>query len=236
MRTFLVVAIAAVVAAGNGGTVTLSSGDLSGDRNLDNVKARWSKGLKLGKGDHTISAEYDRNSKKDWLSEVSLSGALDKLKYEVTSKFSGVTDVKLETTTTDGTTLQVEGNVDNMIGSVSKVTATRATNMLDRDFALELSHDLVDSESKLKLSSVLGSGVTALGTFVTKGGSSSTTYELEYETDLTAGRSLSASFNPKAGTGEMEFEDTATLNDVTINAKFPLGGSPAISIKRAFGF
>jgi hypothetical protein len=236
MRTFLIVSGVVAAAAGTAGTIELSSGDLSGDRSLDNIKARWSKGLKLGSGEATLSAEYDRNSKKDWLSEVSLSGALDKLKYEVTSKFSGVADVKLETTTADGTTLQVEGNVDNMIGSVSKVTATRATNLLDRDYALELSHDVAGAESKVKLSSVLGSGVTAQGTFAAKGGSTSATYELEYETDLTDGRTLSASFNPKAGTGEMEFEDTVTLNDVTINAKFPLGGSPAVSIKRSFGF
>jgi len=236
MRTFLV---ATTVAAAAAGAIELSSGDLSGaDRGLDNIKAKWSKGLNLGSklGDATLSAEYDRNAKKDFLSEVSLSGALDKLRYTVTSKFSGVTDVKLETTTEDGTTLQVEGNVDKMVGGVSKLAAARGISLLDRNYDLELSHDVADSESKLKLSSVLGSGVTALGTFTTKGGSASAKYELEYETNLSAGRTLSASFNPKAGTGEVEFQDAATLSDVTINAKFPLGGSPDVSIKRSFGF
>jgi hypothetical protein len=236
MRTLVIVSSLAAAAAG---TIELSSGDLSGGsaRSLDNVKGKWTQHLSFGgSGGSTLSAEYDRTSNKDWLSEVSLSGALDKLKYEVTTKFAGAADVKLETTTDDGTTLEVEGSVDHMVGSVSSLKATRATKLLDRTCDLELSHDVAESESKIKLSSVLGSGVKALATFATQRGSSRAAYELEYDTTLTEGRTLSASVNPKAGTGEVEFEDSATLNDVTINAKFPLGKSPAVSIKRSFAF
>jgi hypothetical protein len=120
-----------------------------------------------------VSAEYDRNSNKDFLSEVSLSGSSGKVDYELTNKFGGATDYKLSTKTSDGTTLEAEGSVDADISSgikdvsVSKVSASRSVSLSGismngvspQDCDLELSHDLSSSESKLKLSTVLGSGV-----------------------------------------------------------------------------
>ena len=41
--------------------------------------------------------------------------------------------------------------------------------------------------------------------------------ELEYETELTNGRSVSAKLNPKDGSGDITYEDTKTL-DATITA------------------
>ena len=40
---------------------------------------------------------------------------------------------------------------------------------------------------------------------------------------------------PTPGTGEVEFEDSATL-DATVTATFPLGGAPTVTVKRSFGF
>lgn len=70
---------------------------------------------------------------------------------------------------------------------------------------------------------------------VWQGGSSDLTYELEYETTLDAGRTLSANVNPKAGTGEIEYEDSVTV-DGTLTATIPLGGTPKVTLKRAFSF
>ena len=37
-------------------------------------------------------------------------------------------------------------------------------------------------------------------------------------------------------TGEIEYEDSATLGDGTLTATFPLGGAPSITAKREFTF
>ena len=59
-----------------------------------------------------VSAEYDRNENRDFVSEVSLSGDSGKVKYELTSKLRGKTDYTLSTTTADGTTIEAEGAVE----------------------------------------------------------------------------------------------------------------------------
>ena len=48
-------------------------------------------------------------------------------------------------------------------------------------------------------------------------------------------RTLSANVNPKDGSGEIEFVDTATL-DGELTATIPLGGEPKLTLKRAFKF
>ena len=87
----------------------------------------------------------------------------------------------------------------------------------------------------MTLSSVLGSGLKAVGMLTSKDGSGSASYEVSYDTTLSEGRTLSATVSPSDGTGEVEYEDSATLG-ATLNAKFPLGGSPLVTIKRSFGF
>ena len=54
-------------------------------------------------------------------------------------------------------------------------------------------------------------------------------------TTLAEGRTLSAKVSPRDGTGEVEYEDSATI-DATIAATFPLGGAPKVTAKRAFSF
>lgn len=60
-------------------------------------------------------------------------------------------------------------------------------------------------------------------------------YEVSYDTDLNAGRTLSATVNPEAGSGEIEYVDESTF-DGTLTANIPLGGSPSVTFKRSFGF
>jgi uncharacterized protein YjbJ (UPF0337 family) len=221
-----------LVANALAGSVELVSGDLSSaTRSLDNIKGKWSQNV----GKAKLTAEYDRNAKKDFLSEASLSGSLDRLDYEVSTSFGDSADVKLATTTDDGTKLEAEGSVSKLVGSVRKLTASRAAKLRDQAVDLELSHDVPSSTSKVRLSSVLGSGVTAVGAVSTCKGESSMDYEFEYETKLTEGRVLSASVAPAKGTGEIEYEDSATL-DATITATFPMGGEPRVTVKRGFSF
>merc|ERR1712216_717354 len=121
--------------------------------------------------------------------------------------------------------------------NLSKLTATKANKAIlgKRDMDLEVSHDVQSSESKIKLSTVLGSGLKAIGQLSSTGKSSKMSYEVEYDTDLSEGRTLSASVSPADGTGEIEYVDTATV-DATLTATFPLGGSPEVTLKRSFAF
>ena len=173
MKTFLFATLLGVAAAG---TVELSTGDLTGSNpSLDNIKASWSQALKFLGRDATLSAEYDRNANKDFVNEVTLSGSLDRLKYALTTSFDGDAELTLETSTDDGTVLEAETVLKGFAGGprLTKVTASRSATVQDQDCDLEISHDIGASESKLKLSTVLGSGITAIGSLSSKGGDSS---------------------------------------------------------------
>jgi hypothetical protein len=241
------IVLVAGVAAASAGSVELISGNLGGaNRGLDNIKGTWSQALKVLGRDATVSAEYDHNENENFLSQVSLAGTSGKVQYDLTSKLRGVTDYALATTTQDGTTIEVEGAVEGVLGNgikdinLSKLTATKAikadTAILGkRDMDLEVSHDVQSSESKIKLSTVLGSGLKAIGQLSSTGKSSKMSYEVEYDTTLSEGRTLSATVSPADGSGEVEYVDSATI-DATITATLPLGGSPKVTVKRAFGF
>ena len=119
---------------------------------------------------------------------------------------------------------------------MKKVSAAKSgLSLRGQDYDMEVSHDLSASESKLKLSSVLGAGVKAIGSLTSSGGKTDTALEVEYDTTLNKGRTLHVGVNPQAGTGAIEYEDSATL-DGTLSANIPLGGSPKVSFKRAFSF
>jgi len=121
------------------------------------------------------------------------------------------------------------------VPAISKLTASRKASLRGNDCDLEFSHDISSSESKFKLSSVLGSGVKAIGTLSRQGDSHDTSYEIEYDTTLTKGRTLSAHVNPKDGTGEVELVDSVSI-DGELTATIPLGGEPKLSLKRSFKF
>jgi hypothetical protein len=232
---------AAIGAHANAPTFEISSSDLAGSgRAFDNIKAKWSQSLNvLGLKDANLECSYDRAERSDFLNEATLSGSSGKVKYELTSRFSGATDYSLETTTEDGSTITAEGSTDlsnPLASTVKKVSAAKGGLQLrGHDYDLEMSHQFSDSESKLKLSSVLGAGVKAIATLATKGGSHDTNIDVEYDTTLNKGRTLHVEVNPRSGSGEIEYEDSSTL-DGTLTANMPLGGSPKVSFKRAFSF
>lgn len=231
--------IATYAGAVFGGSVSLETGDLSGgNKGLDNIKAKWSQALKVLGSDATLTAEYDRNANQNFPSEATLTGASGNIGYELKSGFGQTVDYSLSTKTDDGSKVEVEGSADLLSAadfSVNKVTATSSRSLRGNDYDLEISHNLADNESKLKLSTVLGAGVKAIGTLANKAGASSTGYEVEYETTLTSGRTLSASVSPADGAGEIEYEDSSTLDGI-ITATIPLGEAPKVTFKRSFGF
>jgi len=239
---YKVACLATLGAVAGSGSIELSSTDISrGSRSLDNIKATWSQALKVLGNDATVSAEYDRAANKDFVKEATLSGKVDKVKYELTTNFAGATDLSLSTTTSDGTTIEAETSMATMssVPKFNKLTASRATKLTTlgttTDCDLELSHDCAASESKLKLSSLLGSGVKAIGSIATKGGSHSTAVEVEYDTTLSEGRTLSASVNPRDGSGELKYVDSASI-DADLELTIPLGGEPSLTLKRGFKF
>jgi len=185
----------------------------------------------------TVSASYDRAERKDFMKEASLAGAIDKVKYSLTTRFGGATELSLETTTSDGTTVEAESSLATLssVPKFTKLTASRAAKLRDTDCDLSMSHDIDAGESKMKLSTVLGSGVRAIGTLTNKGGSSDTSIEVEYDTSLSEGRSLHANVNPKDGSGEIKYVDSASI-DGELTATIPLGGEPSLVLKRSFNF
>jgi len=239
MRTSLIaMSFAAVV---YGGSVDLVTGDLSGgSKALDNIKAKWSQSLKVLGNAATLTAGYDRSENENFLNEATLTGSVGKGKvdYELTTKFGSGLDYEVSTKTDDGSAISMEGSVDLLSASdlsVRKVSASKSANLRGNDYDIELSHDLSEGESKIQMSTVLGAGVKATGTLSNNGGAVGKSYEVSYDTDLNAGRTLSATVNPEAGSGEIEYVDESTF-DGTLTANIPLGGSPSVTFKRSFGF
>jgi hypothetical protein len=227
--------IAAVgIASVEARSVTLSSSDLTkGGRGLDNIEGEWSQKLNFLGNDATLTGNYDRNEREDFLSEASLSGAFDKVKYELRKKFGGQTSLSLETEAS-GAVLEVEANDAD---GLTSVTAKKGAKLGGQECDFEVSHDAKDNGSKIKLSSVLGGGVTASGIVsMDKSGDTSAATEVEYDASLGDGRSLHAEFNPNDGSGEVEYTDTATIATATLTAKMPLGGKPSVSVKRSWSF
>lgn len=225
--------------AAAGPSIELVSSDLSkGGRALDNVKGKWSQALKFLGNDAQINAEYDRSARSDFLSEATLSGKVDDVSYEVKTSFGNTHEVKLTADTKDGTTLELNADVGSGV-DVRSVSATRDVKLQGQDCTLEASHERASGDSKLKLSSVLGNGLKAIANIArSKAGDMSTDYNLEYEQELNAGRTVSARINGD-GSGDVELEDSTTLasQDAVISAKMDLGGSsPSVTVKRSWSF
>lgn len=224
---------ACVGAAAAERSIELSSSDLSsGGRVLDNIKGQWSQTLKFMGKEATLNAEYDRNARENFLSEATLSGAVDDVKYELTTGFGDDYELTLTTDTKDGTAVELVG--DNKNG-LTKVAATRGVTVQGQDCDVEFSHARKSGSSKVKLSSVLGHGVSGSATWTVGNKLGDADYELEYASSIGDGRSLSANLNPKDGTGDIEYVDTKTV-DATITASMDLGGTPKVSVSRGWSF
>lgn len=229
------VLLATGAAVASAGSIELISSDLSGGSNrvIDNIVGKWSQTLKFLGNEATLEASYDRSANKDFLDSASLSGKNGDVSYECTTTFAGDLELTASADTKDGTSVEV---VANNKDGVTKLSAGRDTKMFDRDVAVEASHTVKDGSSKLKLSSVLGHGLTASGTVtMAKGGSRSEEYELEYASSLGDGREVSATVNPASGSGEIEYVDSATV-DATLTASMELGGKPKVTLRRAWDF
>jgi hypothetical protein len=254
MQKFIVATTAASALAGS---IEVVSTDLSqGNRGLGNIKGQWSQTLSLFGQDATVAAEYDRAEKEDGPTEVSLSGSNGDINYKV-KQADGARDLTLSTKSNG---VSVEANLDESgIKSVDfsteqsgvtieasagndgirTVTASGDVDAGSQNVNYELEHTLASGDSKLKLSSVLGNGLKAIANIArSKNGDMSTDYNLEYETELQAGRTVSARINGD-GSGDIELEDTTTLSaqEATIVANMDLGGSsPSVTVKRSWAF
>lgn len=225
--------LASCVGVSLGGQVELITSDLTGGggagKVLDNIKGSWSQSLKFLGADANLEGKYDRNDNEKFLSEATLSGKVDDVNYELTTDFRGSTELTASVATKDGTAVEVVASKDD---GITKLTASRATQIQGRDVDVEASHAPKSGESKVKLSTLLGHGVRAIATFAPK---KDADYELEYESSVGEGRALSANVNPKTGSGEIEFVDSKSI-DATVTASMPLGGKPKLTVKRSWGF
>ena len=145
-------------------SIELLSSDISGGgtKVLDNIKGKWTQTLKFLGNDATLEAEYDRKEREDFLSEATLTGKMDDINYELKTEFGDVHELTVSTDTKDGTALELVA--DNKNG-LTKVTAARDVKIQGQDCNAEFSHARQSSTSKLKLSSVLGHGVTGSATW-----------------------------------------------------------------------
>lgn len=232
MKKVAVLACAGVASAER--SVELLSSDLSsgGNKVLDNIKGKWTQTLKFLGNEATIEGNYDRNARDNFLSDASVTGKLDDVSYELKTGFGDKHELTLSTDTKDGTALEM--SLNNQDG-ITEVKAGRDVQIQGQDVSVEATHAPKASSSKVKLSSVLGHGVSGSATWQVGNKLTDADYELEYETDINAGRSLSAKVNPRDGSGDIEYVDSSTI-DATITASLDLGGKPKVSVKRAWSF
>lgn len=214
-------------------SIQLVSSDLSGGgKVIDNIKGKWSQTLKFLGAEATIDAEYDRKNRQDFLSEARLSGKVDDVNYELKTGFGDTHELTLTTDTKDGTALEVVGNNND---GITRLAASRDVKIQSQNCNLEASHARQSKQSKLKLSSVLGHGVSASVDWTVGDRLLDADAEIEYASSISEGRDLNAKLNPKTGSGDIEYVDTKTL-DATITASMDLGGKPQLSVSRGWSF
>ena len=227
--------IACVGVAAGERSIQLVSSDLSGGAGgkvLDNIKGKWSQTLKFLGAEANIDASYDRKARQDFLNEATISGKVDDVNYELTTGFGDVHELTLTTDTKDGTSLEVVGDNKNGLTSLA---ASRGIKIQGQDCNIEASHDRQSAASKVKLSSVLGHGVSGTASWNVGSKVDDVDYELEYASSVGDGRSIAANLNPKDGKGDIEYVDSKTL-DATVTASMDLGGKPKLSVSRGWSF
>ena len=232
MQKVAAIACLGVVAAER--TIEVVSSDLTsgGAKVLDNIRGKWQQSLKFMGAEANLETEYDRNAREDFLKEATLSGKVDDVNYELRTEFGDSHELTLTTNTKDGTALEI--NANNKDG-LTNMKAARDVKIQGQDVNVEASHERKSSTSKVKLSSVLGHGVSGSATWTVGNKLDSADMEIEYASDISDGRSLSATVNPRNGAGDVEYVDSKTL-DATVTAAMDLGGKPKLSVKRAWSF
>jgi hypothetical protein len=216
----MALAVATLSALSN--TAEVSSTNLRAGAAFDNIKASWNQALKLGDFSTKLRADYDYNSNKDFLKEVTLSGDLVEsssaddmsVSYEVTHAFADKnTNVKL-TANTQGTTLGAEYDQGEGIKEVSTSWLVQAKT------------------ARVKLMSKLSGGdqLSAQIDYDTNGGDAS--YEVGYDHSLEEGRDISATFKPKDKSVDIDYVDNKFESGATwtASANLPLESSGASNL------
>lgn len=211
------VSIVALTSLAN--TVEVSTGDLRKGTAFDNIKASFNQALKLGDFSAKLTADYDRNANKDFLSSLNVAGDIISaskdddvsVSYELTHDFASQgTNVKLSANTKiEGTKVGVE-SADGDI----EVSAVRDVDLGDQTVNVQPSWLVKAKTARVKLMSKLNGG-DALSAEINYSASGDTNYELGYDHNIEAGRDVSAKFNGESGEiavdyVDAKFEDGAT--------------------------
>lgn len=194
---------------------------------------------KDGARDLTLSTDQngvgiEATANEDGLQSVTFTTDQNGVNVEANANMDGLQSVSFSTEQ-NGMTLEAEAGTDGL----RTVSASGEMDAGSQNVNYELEHTLASGDSKLKLSSVLGNGLKAIANIArSKAGDISTDYNLEFESELNKGRTVSARMNAD-GSGEFELEDSETLagQEAVITAKMDLGGSsPSVTVKRAWSF
>jgi len=230
---YAVVALSNSALAANSAELTTSNLN-GGGAAFDNLKASWGKALSIGGLDTNVNVKYDYAASKDSLQEVSFSGDVSDVGYEVTRSFdSGDVTVKL-TAAIDGTTLSAEKDGDEI-----EVSASRTVKVSDRKVDVEPSWLVSAKKARVKLMSALGDdSVSATVDYDTNSGESAV--EVGYSTDLSESRSLSATLTPASKDLEVElvdsgFESGATWT-ATATANLEDAAAAKVTLKRSWAW
>jgi len=219
--SIMALAVATLTALSN--TAEVSSTNLRAGAAFDNIKASWNQALKLGDFSTKLRADYDYNSNKEFLKEVTLSGDLVEksgaddmsLSYEVTHGFADKnTNVKL-TANTQGTTLGAEYDQGE---GIKEVSAGRDVDVGDRTVSTSTSWLVQAKTARVKLMSKLSGGdqLSAQIDYDTNGGDAS--YEVGYDHSLEEGRDISATFKPKDKSVDIDYVDNKFESGATWTA------------------
>lgn len=235
--------VAALGALAN--TAEVSTTNIRSGAAFDNLKASWGQALKLGDFSTNVEANYDYNANKDFVKDVSFSGAITddgdmKVSYEISHDFGdGNTGVKL-TAETGGTTISADYDQSD---GVTEVSAARGVDLGDQSVDVDASWLVNSKTARVKLMTKLGDGDDAVNAQIdydTEGGSA--TYEVGYSRNLEEGRDLSATFNPDSKNLDVDYTDTTFESGATwtASASVPLESgdnildSASLSLKRSW--
>lgn len=214
------------------GPTEVSLSGANGDINYKVTQKDGARDLTLSTTSNGVSIEA--NLDESGVKSVDFSTESNGVNLDVSAGADGIREVTAKTEQ-NGVTLEANAGPDG----IRTVTASGDADAGSQTVNYELEHTVASGDSKLKLSSVLGNGMKAIANIArSSSGDMSTDYNLEYDAELDAGRTISARINAD-GSGDVEIEDSTTLSgqDAVITAKMDLGGgSPSVTVKRAWSF
>lgn len=233
--------VAALGALAN--TAEISTNNIRSGASVDTIKASWGQAIKVGDFSTNMEANYDSSVSKDWVKDVSFSGDIGEgdmgVSYEISHDFGDDTSGVKLSKEVGGITV----SVDSDLSTVTEVSAAMTQDLGDQSVDVDASFLVASNTARVKLMSKLSGGDTLTAEVNYKPDDGSTTYNVEYDHNLSDGKDLHVEVGSDSGDVKVDYVDSKFEDGAvwTASASVPTNGAAndlldkaSLSLKRAW--